>query len=277
MLGRLRDMTLKVAVVGASGRMGRLVVELVNRESDLDLHAALGSQDPLELIEGADVVVDFTVPGQTQRVVEAAVARSLPIVVGTSGWSADRIASVEHSLGDSPASSVLIIPNFSLGSVVASALAATAARYFDSIEIIEAHHAAKVDSPSGTAVRTAELMGRARDELGPVAAPHSDQRARGQRVASIPIHSLRMNGIVAKQDVILGGTGETVTISHLTTSNESYHSGILLAIRSAPATRGVLVGLDRLLGITKDDTSDSADDLPEAGPTSGQAATATSS
>jgi 4-hydroxy-tetrahydrodipicolinate reductase len=124
-----------------------------------------------------------------------------------------------------------------------------AARFYDSIEIVEAHHAGKVDSPSGTAVRTAELMAEARGADGPVSAPHADQRARGQLVAGIPVHSLRLSGLLAEQRVILGGDGETLTIAHSTLSNEAYEAGILLALRRAPETEGVVVGLDALLDL----------------------------
>src|SRR5690606_26946879 len=122
---------------------------------------------------------------------------------------------------------VVIIPNFSVGSALVTAFSAMAARFYDSIEIVEAHHAAKVDSPSGTAVRTAELIGAARESLGPVAAPHTDQRARGQQVSSVPIHSLRMSGVIARQEVIFGGPGELVNLSHETTSPQSYEAGLM--------------------------------------------------
>jgi len=152
-------------------------------------------------------------------------------------------------LRDEPDRGVIVVPNFSLGSALGTAFAAAAAKYFDSIEIVEAHAATKIDSPSGTAVRTAELMARAREERGPVAAQHTDQRARGQQVAGIPVHSLRLEGIVAKQSVVLGGAGETLTITHDTTDSRAYAAGILRAIRSAPQARGLTVGLDRLLGL----------------------------
>jgi 4-hydroxy-tetrahydrodipicolinate reductase len=227
--------------------MGQLTVQLIDAADDLELHAAIGSGDQISGMHGADVAIDFTMPGTTQQVVEYAIANGIPVVVGTSGWSAERIAGIEKSLAETVGLGALFMPNFSLGSVVASTLAARAAKYFDSIEIVETHHAAKVDSPSGTAVRTAELIGEARAELGPVAAPHVDQRARGQQVASVPIHSLRMNGVLARQEVRFGGTGETVTITHDTQSTDSYAAGILLALRAAPTTIGTVVGLDALL------------------------------
>ena len=242
-------MGIKVAVVGAGGRMGQLASRLIDEAEDLEVFASIGSKDSLDGIAGADVVLDFTLPQASQLVVEHAVGLGLPTITGTSGWSGERIAALQRLVAKTPGAGVLVIPNFSVGSVVATRLAAQAARYFDSIEIIEAHHAGKVDSPSGTAVRTAELIGEARADLGPVIAPHADQRARGQQVASVPIHSLRLQGIAAKQDVIFGGTGETLTISHDTFSSSSYEAGILLALRAVRRTEGVVVGLDSLLDL----------------------------
>jgi len=240
-------MRTKVAVVGASGRMGRLITGLIEASEDFELVASLGSQDELNGMLGADVVVDVTLPAVSQGVVEFAVANGLNVLVGTSGWSHDRITALERTITDKLDVGVLVIPNFSIGSVLATSFAAQAARYYESIEIIEAHASTKVDSPSGTAVRTAELIGDARIALGPVKAPHADQRARGQQVSSVPIHSLRMQGVVAKQDVIFGGTGETLTISHETLSPTAYEAGIMLALRAARTARGVIVGLDKLL------------------------------
>jgi 4-hydroxy-tetrahydrodipicolinate reductase len=242
-------MTLSVAIVGANGRMGKLARELVEQADDLSLHAAVGSTDSLDAVNGADVVFDVTLPHVAQQVVEHAIAQGIDVITGTSGWTSDRIAGLRRLAAPTPELGVLVIPNFSVGSVLASSFAAQAARYFDSIEIVESHHSAKTDSPSGTAVRTAELMGDARASLGPVIAPHADQRARGQQVSSIPIHSLRMKGVLAKQDVHFGGNGETLTISHDTISPSSYEAGILLALRSAPATQGVVVGLGELMGL----------------------------
>ena len=242
-------MGIKVAVVGAGGRMGQLASRLIEESDDLEVCASIGSKDSLDAIQGADVVLDFTLPQASQLVVEHAVGLGIPTITGTSGWSGERIAALRPLVAKNAGIGVLVIPNFSIGSVLATRLAAQAARYFDSIEIIEAHHAGKVDSPSGTAVRTAELIGAARGELGPVIAPHADQRARGQQVASVPIHSLRLQGVAAKQDVVFGGNGETLTISHETLSSSSYEAGILLALRSVQGTEGVVVGLDALLDL----------------------------
>jgi 4-hydroxy-tetrahydrodipicolinate reductase len=242
-------MTTRVAVVGATGRMGTLVSRIVVEEPGFELVASITSTGDLDEMNGADIAVDVTAPAVSQSVVEHAIANGLNVLVGTSGWSSERIAALERTVAATLEIGVVIIPNFSIGSVLASAFAAKASRFFESIEIVEAHHAGKVDSPSGTAVRTAELMGAARGSLGPVAAPHVDQRARGQQVASIPIHSLRLQGVVAKQDVIFGGTGELLTISHETISPSAYEAGIRIALRATVAARGVVVGLDQIIDL----------------------------
>lgn len=243
-------MTIRVAVAGSTGKMGRLAIGLIEASDDLELHAALHSGSNLDEMLGADVALDVTHPGASAGIVEFATGAGIPIVVGTSGWSNDRIAEIAKFMrGHDDAGAVLFIPNFSVGSVLGTAFSSLAARFFDSIEIVEAHHAGKVDSPSGTAVRTAELIGGARGDAGPVAAPHTDQRARGQLVSGVPVHSLRLSGVLAEQRVILGGDGETLTISHSTISSSAYEQGILLALRRAPEAKGVVVGLDALLDL----------------------------
>ncbi|HXH34546.1 MAG TPA: 4-hydroxy-tetrahydrodipicolinate reductase [Plantibacter sp.] len=268
-------MTTRVALAGASGKMGRLFSGIIDSLDDFELVVSLGSSSELSDMDDADLVVDVTVPGVSQRIVDHAVSRGINVLVGTSGWSSDRIQRLERRLADLPEQGVVIIPNFSLGSVLATSLATIAARFFDSIEIIESHRDTKVDSPSGTAVRTAELMMAARGDQGPVAAPHTDQRARGQQVASIPIHSLRLQGVVARQQVVFGGTDELVTITHDTISPASYERGIRLALDAAREARGVTVGLDSLLDLGVDHPSSGrkpTDGAPEH--VSGQAAAA---
>lgn len=245
-------MTTKVAVVGATGKMGQLASQIIDASEHFELVAQIDSKGELSDMLGADIAVDVTLPAVSQGVVEYAVAHGINVLVGTSGWSNERVATLERTIAGNLAVGVIIVPNFSIGSVLATSFAAMAARFFDSIEIIEAHHASKVDSPSGTAVRTAELMGSARGILGPVVAPHVDQRARGQQVSSIPIHSLRMQGVVARQDVIFGGNGEVLTISHETLAPNAYEAGILLALRAARTARGVIVGLDKLIDLGLD-------------------------
>lgn len=242
-------MTTRVAVIGAQGRMGRLVSRLVDETDDFELVAALDSTSSLSDMLGADVAVDVTVPGVTQKVVEFAVDNGIRILVGTSGWSQSRIDSLAVRIDGRDDTGVIIIPNFSVGSVLGTAFAAMAARFFDSIEIVEGHQSTKVDSPSGTAIRTAELIAQSRGARGPVAAPHTDQRARGEQVASVPVHSLRLDGLLARQDVLFGGTGETLTISHNTVSSSAYERGILLALSAVREARGVTVGLDQLMDL----------------------------
>ncbi|PWC07212.1 4-hydroxy-tetrahydrodipicolinate reductase [Mycetocola zhujimingii] len=245
-------MVTRVAVVGASGTMGQLFTRLINESEDFAVYAKLGSASSLDEMNGADLVVDVTTPAVSTTVVTHAVREGINVLVGTSGWSSDRLAALGTQLADTE-TGVVVIPNFSLGSVLGTTLATIASRFFDSIEIVEAHRATKVDSPSGTAVRTAELIGEARTGLGPVVAPHVDQRARGQQVSSIPIHSLRLNGLIARQEVIFGGAGETLTISHSTIDPSSYEQGILLALRAARTATGLTVGLESImdLGITR--------------------------
>jgi 4-hydroxy-tetrahydrodipicolinate reductase len=243
-------MTIRVAVVGATGRMGKVVVRLIEESEDFELVASIDSKTPLDAALGADLIFDVTVPAVSQKVVEFAIENGISVVVGTSGWSAERIATLNKPVAERPGLAVLIIPNFSIGSVLATSFAALAARFFDSIEIVEAHDVSKVDSPSGTAIRTAELIGEARSSLGPVVAPHHDQRARGQLIASVPIHSIRMQGVGARQEVMLGGRGELLSIKHEAVTRDSYERGILLALRAATDATGIVVGLDKLIDLT---------------------------
>lgn len=236
---------MRIAVVGASGRLGSLAVRLIEQADDLELHATINSGDSLDAIAGADVVFDATKLEVSQLVVAAAQAHNVASVVATSGWSADQVA----KLGAVTAP-VIIVPNFSLGSVLGTVLSAIAAPYFDTVEIIETHHAGKIDSPSGTAVRTAEVVADARRVTGVEGAvPGAGQEARGEIVAGIPVHSLRMVGVLAEQRVELGRSGESLRIEHVTTSNESYADGILLALRKVTGLTGITVGLDALLDL----------------------------
>ncbi|MBF0671423.1 MAG: 4-hydroxy-tetrahydrodipicolinate reductase [Salinibacterium sp.] len=243
-------MASKVAVVGANGRMGSLIARIVEQEPGLELVASMNSSSSLEEMLAADLVVDVTRPDVSADVVEFAVQHGRKVLVGTSGWSAERIQGLSGALAAAPEAGVIIIPNFSLGSVLATRLSMVASRFYDSIEILEAHHAGKVDSPSGTAVRTAELMAKARSRSrGPVEAPHIDQLARGQQVAGIPVHSLRLHGVVARQEVIFGGTGELLSVVHDTISPAAYEQGIRLALAALPDAVGVTVGLEHLLDL----------------------------
>jgi 4-hydroxy-tetrahydrodipicolinate reductase len=235
-------------VVGANGTMGRLFTRIIEETPGFDVSARLGSSSSLSEMDGAEIVVDVTAPAVSPKVVAHALRAGANVLVGTSGWSRDRVATLRTQIADTD-SGVVIIPNFSLGSVLGTTLATIAGRFFDSIEIVEAHRASKIDSPSGTAVRTAELIGEARAGLGPVEAPHTDQRARGQQVSSIPIHSLRLAGVVARQEVTFGGTGETLSITHNTLDARSYEQGILLALEATRTATGLTVGLENLMDL----------------------------
>ena len=241
-------MKTSVAVVGASGKLGAVVCRLVEESDDFELAATLTSSSDLSEILVADVVIDVSLPTISQAVIELAVANGKHVLVGTSGWSAERIESIRPTIEANPGVNVVFIQNFSLGSAVGSHLATIAARYFDSIEIVEAHGSSKVDSPSGTAVNTAERIAAARH--GNIKAPHADQTARGELIAGVPVHSLRMDGVVAKQDVIFGGNGETVTITHTTFSNRSYEAGIMASLRAVLTKPGITVGLDKVIELT---------------------------
>lgn len=241
-------MSIKVAVVGATGRMGKLALDLIDAAQDLTLHAALDSKSELTQVLGADVVFDVTLPEVSPKVVDFAVANGLKVVVGTSGWSATKLATVQKQLDSAPASAaVIIIPNFSIGSMLATKFAAEAAKFYDSMEIVEAHHAGKIDSPSGTAVRTAELMAAARADKTQPLIPGVGQEARGQVVAGVPIHSIRLAGVSAKQDVLFGGDSEVLSLHHEVTSTRAYIGGILLCIRHAVGAKGLLVGLQSVV------------------------------
>lgn len=220
--------------------MGKLALELIKDSSDLEVFAALDSKSELGEVLGADLILDLTRLDVSESVVAFAQANSIPVVVGTSGWSKDKVAGL-----DSDGSAVVIIPNFSIGSMLATKFAAEAARYFGSIEIVETHHAGKVDSPSGTAVRTAELISANRGEAKLI--PGVGQEARGEVVAGVPIHSLRLEGVSAKQSVFLGGDSEVLTINHETSSISAYSAGILASIRFGLKATGVSVGIESVL------------------------------
>ena len=242
-------MSIKVAVVGATGRMGKLAVDIVNGAPDLHLHAVLDSKSELSEALGADVVFEATTLDVSKEVVEFAIQNSMKILVATSGWAQGMLNNLEAKIPNF--SAVVVIPNFSIGSTLATKFASEAAKYFDSIEIVETHHAGKKDSPSGTAIRTAELIGQARAVASKPAplVPGLGQSARGEMVSGVPIHSLRINGVSAKQEVHLGGSDEVLTISHSAASVEAYALGILHSIRYTAEANGLTIGLDKVLGI----------------------------
>ncbi|EMY35160.1 dihydrodipicolinate reductase [Arthrobacter crystallopoietes BAB-32] len=246
---------LAVAVLGAGGRMGAEAVKAVEAAEDLKLVAALGRSDSLEaLVEaGADVVVDLTTPDSTEQNVRFAVEHGMHAVVGTTGWDQGKRRSLAALLEDNPQIGVLIAPNFALGSVLASAFAAKASRYFESVEIVELHHPDKVDAPSGTAVRTAQLVAAARAEAGLPASPDATTKslegARGADVDGVKVHSVRLRGLVAHQEVLLGGPGEQLTIRHDSYDRASFMPGVLLGVRQVASHPGLTYGLDGYLDL----------------------------
>jgi 4-hydroxy-tetrahydrodipicolinate reductase len=246
---------LAVAVLGAGGRMGAEAVKAVDAAEDLKLVAALGRADSLQaLVEArADIVVDLTTPDSTEENVRFAVEHGMHAVVGTTGWDEGKRQSLAALLEENPQIGVLIAPNFALGSVLASAFAAKASRYFESVEIIELHHPDKVDAPSGTAVRTAQLVAAARAQAGVPASPDATTKslegARGADVDGVKVHSVRLRGLVAHQEVLLGGPGEQLTIRHDSFDRASFMPGVLLGVRQVAAHPGLTYGLDGYLDL----------------------------
>ncbi|MCC9193938.1 4-hydroxy-tetrahydrodipicolinate reductase [Arthrobacter sp. zg-Y916] len=246
---------LPVAVLGATGRMGSEAVKAVEAAPDLELVAALGRTGSLQTLvsAGAQYVVDLTVPDSTEANVRFAVEHGMHAVVGTTGWDAGRLQRLEELLAEHPEAGVLIAPNFALGSVLASAFAAKAAPYFESVEIVELHHPDKVDAPSGTAARTAELIAAARSDAGTGPSPDATTTelpgARGADVSGVRVHSVRLRGLVAHQEVLLGGPGEQLTIRHDSYDRASFMPGVLLGLREVAAHPGLTVGLDGYLNL----------------------------
>jgi 4-hydroxy-tetrahydrodipicolinate reductase len=246
---------MKVGVLGAAGRMGSAACAAVEAADDLDLVARLGSSDPLTALTeaGAEVAVDLTRPDAVMANLRFCVEHGIHAVVGTSGFDDDRLATLRGWLADAPGVGVLVAPNFAVGAVLMMRFAEQAARFFESVEIVELHHPAKVDAPSGTARRTAELVANARRAAGlgpmPDATATALDGARGAAVEGVPVHSVRARGLVAHQEVILGTTGETLTIRHDSYDRESFMPGVLLGVRKIGTRPGLTVGLDALLGV----------------------------
>jgi 4-hydroxy-tetrahydrodipicolinate reductase len=243
---------IKVAVIGARGRMGSEVVKAVNEAKDLELVAQLDLGDSLDalLTSGAAVAVDFTTPDSVMANLEFLISHNINAVVGTTGFDDARIAKIKSLLANSK-SGVLIAPNFAIGAVLMMEFATKAAKYFESAEIIELHHPNKVDAPSGTAARTAELMSAARKEAGLPAMPDATTTslagARGATVGDIPVHSVRLRGLVAHQEVLLGGIGETLSIRHDSIDRVGFMPGVLLGVRKVVTHPGLTFGLENFM------------------------------
>lgn len=242
---------IKVGVLGSRGRMGQAVIAAVQTAQDCELVAAIDAGDDRDALAGADVVVDFTVPDVVMGNLQWCIEHGLHAVVGTTGFTPDRLEQVQSWCEQAPGVGVLIAPNFGIGAVLMMQFARMAAPYFESAEIIELHHPDKVDAPSGTARHTAALMGQARAERGIAKGPDATREcldgARGAEVNGIPVHSVRARGLVAHQEVVLGGPGETLTIRHDSLDRSSFMPGVLLGVRNVASHPGLTVGLDRFL------------------------------
>ena len=245
---------IKVGVLGAKGRMGSEVSRTVEVAPDLELAAAVDVGDARDPLAGCDVIVDFTHPGAVMDNLRWCLEHGRSVVVETSGFAEARLAEVRDWLGESPSARALIVPNFSIGAVLMMYFAAKAAPFFESAEIIELHHAAKADAPSGTATRTASLIAEARTggDLGPSpdATVSEVAGARGATLDGVRVHSVRLAGLLAHQEVLLGGHGEVLTIRHDSMDRSSFMPGVLLAVRGVGSLPpGLTVGLDGMLGL----------------------------
>ena len=229
---------MKVAVLGAKGRMGAEAVAAINAATDLTLSAALDLGDSLEKLvsTGTEIVVDFTTPDSVMKNLEFAINNGIHVVVGTTGFDDKKLAQLKTLLSNHPKVGALIAPNFGLGAVLMMQFSQTAAKYFESAEIVEMHHAHKVDAPSGTAIRTAQMITDARKQSAKAAMPDSTKSelpgARGGKVGDVPVHSIRSHGYVAHQEVIFGDAGETLTIRHDSINRAGFMPGVLFGVRN---------------------------------------------
>ncbi len=246
---------IKVGVLGAAGKVGAEVCRAVAEAPDAELVAQVDVNDPLELLveAGAEVIVDFTHPDVVMENLAFCISRGIHAVVGTTGFDDDRLAELEKLLRERPEVGVLIAPNFSIGAILMMRFAAAAAPFYESVEVVELHHPDKADAPSGTARRTAQLIAAARRKAGSAPVPDATSTAldgaRGADIEGIPVHALRIRGMVAHQEVILGGTGETLTIRHDSFDRASFTPGVLTGVRQIGSRPGLTVGLESFLDI----------------------------
>ncbi|MEO6999980.1 MAG: 4-hydroxy-tetrahydrodipicolinate reductase [Terracoccus sp.] len=250
---------IKVAVIGRDGRMGCEAVTAIEAAEGLQLVGAYGSGDELGELGGADVVVELTVPRASPGNVAHCVERGIHVVVGTTGWDDAQLTALREQIAAAPPAAggagvgVLIAPNFAIGALLMMSFAARAAPFFESVEVIEMHHPAKVDAPSGTAARTAAMIAESRSAAGTAPAPDATADdpggARGARVNGISVHSVRLRGLTAHQQVLLGNTGEMLTLRHDSFERASFMPGVIAAVRGVADHPGVTVGLEHYLGI----------------------------
>ncbi|MFF7678704.1 4-hydroxy-tetrahydrodipicolinate reductase [Actinacidiphila glaucinigra] len=246
---------IRVGVIGARGRMGAEAVKAVEAADGLELVAAIGREDKLESLaeSGAQVAVELTTPGSVMGNLDFCLRHGIHAVVGTTGWTDERLDTLRGWLGQAPGTGVLIAPNFGIGAVLAMRFARQAARFFESAEIVELHHPDKVDAPSGTAVRTAQLIADARREAGlgeqPDATATALDGARGADVEGVPVHAVRLRGLVAHQEVLFGDAGEVLTIRHDSMNRASFMPGVLLGVRRVVSTPGLTFGLEHFMDL----------------------------
>lgn len=245
----------RVAVLGAKGRMGSTSVQAIEAADGLELAVGIDLGDSLDLVteNAADAALVFTTPDVALEQVLWLVERGVHVVIGTSGFDEERTQQVDAALAEHPGVGVLVVPNFSIGAVLMMKFAGLAAPFFESVEVIEMHHPQKVDAPSGTATRTAEVIAAAREAAGsaplPDATTTDPDGARGATVAGIPVHAVRARGFIASQEVILGGEGEILSLRHDSSTRESFMPGVVAALRWVPDHAGVTVGLEPVLGL----------------------------
>lgn len=248
-------MAIKVGVLGAQGRVGKAIVEGVNAEDDLELVAEISRGDDLQqLVDNhAEVIVDFTQPDSVMGNLEFCLANGIHCVVGTTGFDKERLDQVEQWTRQEGAGNVLIAPNFAISAVMTMVLAKQAAKFFETAEVVEFHHPTKLDAPSGTAIHTAEAIAQARRdaELGemPDATEKSLEGARGANVDGIPVHAVRTRGMVAHEEVIFGAQGQSLTIRQDSYDRSSFTPGVLVGVREIAQHPGLVVGLDKYLGL----------------------------
>lgn len=248
-----RTVAIKVGVLGARGRVGSAVVAAVQAAEDLELAAALDAGDDLqELVDaGVQVVVDFTIPDAVMGNLEFVLANGIHAVVGTTGFTAERLAQVKE--WTQQGANALIAPNFAISAVLTMKFAELAAPYFESAEVIEFHHPNKKDAPSGTAVHTAEGIARVRQEHGMATQPDATEQsldgARGANVDGVPVHAVRMTGMVAHEEVIFGTEGQSLTIRQDSYDRTSFIPGVLVGVRKIAENKGLTVGLEHFLGM----------------------------
>lgn len=246
---------IRVGVLGSNGKVGQAIVAAVDAADDLTFSVGVDKDDPLENLVSADtaVVVDFTHPSVVMDNLKFLIHNGIHAVVGTTGFTEERLAQVREWLADNPGVGVLIAPNFAIGAVLMMRFAAQAARFYDSVEVIELHHPHKADAPSGTAYRTAKLIGEARTAAGVGSSPDATTEeldgARGAEVDGVRVHAVRLAGLVAHQEVLLGTQGETLTIRHDSLDRTSFAPGVLLGVREIGKRPGLTVGLEELMDL----------------------------